>query len=559
MQSSTIRMMNEIPQQIKEKIDIVEFIKQYVEVQNAGRNFKARCPFHSEKTPSFMISPDRQTWRCFGGCNEGGDIFQFLMKYENIEFYEALKILADKAGIELKKNNSTSAEYKQFGVLYDINASAARYFQQHLSGISRDYLMGRGLQQQTIDEFEIGFAPNTTRDALLRYLIDAGFNAPDIERSGLVFRTDKGTYWDRFRDRIMFPIHNSFGKIVGFTGRILPSADPGNVGKYVNSPETPIFNKSRLLYGLHKAKKDIRDQKYAILVEGQMDVIMSYQDGVRNVVASSGTALTIEQLATLRRLTDSIVLNFDSDEAGLLAAERSIDLANAQDFSVRVLVLKEKDPADVVKSHPGEFAKLVAQAKSAIDFYSFRYLENPDSIKRNVRIVLAKAKKIYSSIERSQWIKKIVEKTGISENDLLEEMNALPKESQATSLYRQQQPIKKISTERWSKYQWLAQKIVDLGGGVPAELVKNNSEELVLKVSLEHSTLNEADKKKELVSAMRMLKSDLLKQKMHRLQSTIQQTEKMDKPEALGQLLKEFDIASKEFHNTHHGSKKDSQ
>lgn len=276
-------------EEIKNKIDIVQVIGSYIEVKPAGRNFKARCPFHGEKTPSFMISADRQTWHCFGSCNEGGDVFSFLMKYENIEFYEALKILAEKAGVELKK--LSPEDQKQFGILYDINEAAKDFYKQELQKNQKvlEYIKSRGLTEETIKEFELGFAPQAWDHATI-YLTGKGFNAQDIERAGIDFRNDRGSYIDRFRGRIMFPIWNHTGKVVGFTGRIMPEYDTGETGKYINSPETPIFNKSRVLYGFNKAKSHIREMQFALLVEGQMDLLMCVQDGLKNVVAASGTA-----------------------------------------------------------------------------------------------------------------------------------------------------------------------------------------------------------------------------------------------------------------------------
>ena len=329
--------MNTPIQGIKDRLDIVDFIRSYVTLLPAGKNFKAPCPFHKEKTPSFIVSPERQTWHCFGACSEGGDVFKFLMKYENLEFYEALKVLAEKAGVELKQ--ISPAEQRQFGILYDINNAAKDFFRKELwkSRESLDYFKKRGLQKETVEEFELGLAPDKF-DALTVYLTKADYNVVDIERAGLNFKNDRGSYIDRFRGRLMFPIHNHFGKVVGFSGRIFPQLETEkmDVGKYVNSPETTIFNKSRILYGFHKTKNHIKEQQSAVLVEGQMDFLMLYQDGIKNAVATSGTALTIDHLRVLRRFADQLVLSFDSDEAGIKAAERSIDLAHSFDFNTKI-------------------------------------------------------------------------------------------------------------------------------------------------------------------------------------------------------------------------------
>lgn len=424
-------------QEIKDKIDIVEFIRPYVNLHPSGKNFKACCPFHKEKTPSFIVSPERQTWHCFGACAEGGDIFKFVMKHDNLEFYEALKFLAEKAGIELKK--FSPADQRQFGILYDINDSAKKFFQNQLN-LSKDlptgqteaidYLTSRGLKKETIEEFEVGFAPQGF-DNLTVYLINAGYDVRDIERAGLNFKSERGGYIDRFRGRIMFPIYNHFGKTIGFSGRILPQYDTGESGKYINSPETPIFNKSKILYGFYKSKNFIKGKKEAVLVEGQMDFLMSWQDEMKNVAATSGTALTPDHLIVLKRFTDKIIFCFDNDKAGIKAAERSIDLAQSRDFNVKLLILEDyKDPADAVKHKPGIMNKLAEKAKFAMEFYFDRYLFKNLKIdlsefKNNIRVVLGKIKILASAIERQHWLRELALKTRVKEEALAEEMEQL--------------------------------------------------------------------------------------------------------------------------------------
>jgi len=415
--------------EIKDRLDLVEFIKGYLEVKSAGKNYKALCPFHQEKTPSFMISPDRQIWHCFG-CGEGGDIFKFLMRYENLEFYEALRVLAEKAGVELK--TMSPEDQRQFGVLYDLNGSAADFFEEKLKGSAnaKDYLKKRGLKGETAKEFAVGYAPDGV-DELTVALINKGFAIEDIVRAGLTIKTEKGRYLDRFRGRIMFPIHNHFGKVVGFSGRVLPEFEKENVGKYINSPDTPIFNKSRLLYGFWQSKKDIRDEDKALLVEGQMDFLMVWQDGVRNVFATSGTALTSDHLRTLRRITGNIVMGFDEDSAGRAAAERSIDLASANDFSVYILPLgKYEDPADAVTKEPGFVKKAMEGAKSGMEYYFDRYLTKEvlgdiSDKKKSVRLLLTKIHAVWSPVERSHWISELSVKSGVKEKDLIEELERL--------------------------------------------------------------------------------------------------------------------------------------
>ncbi len=427
---------------IKEKLDIVDVIKPYVHLAPAGKNLKGLCPFHKEKTGSFMVSPDRQIWHCFG-CGLGGDMFGFVMRYENVDFIEALKMLADKAGVDMKI--SGNRDERQYNVLYEVNRTAKNYFVAALaapaSTLVREYLASRGLTAKTIEEFEIGFAP-PANDSLLRFLTKKGFTVTDVEKAGVAFKTDRGTYWDRFRNRVMFPLHNSSGKVIGFTGRVLPGHENENMGKYVNSPETPIFSKSKLLFGFWKTKAAIRESNTAVLVEGQMDFLMSYQDGITNAVATSGTALTEEHLRVLRRLCENLVLAFDNDGAGRAAAERTIDAAAAFDFNVKVLPLADpsassgqaapKDPADIVKSEPGKMAQLIAQAMPAMEYY-FQYhgivkdqplLEK----KKAIRAVLTKIKTISSPVEQSHWLGQLADRSGMSEQVLAAEMRQLKTE-----------------------------------------------------------------------------------------------------------------------------------
>lgn len=422
-------MENSPTQLIKEKLDLVQTIKGYIELTPAGRNFKGLCPFHGEKTPSFMVSPDRGSWHCFG-CGLGGDIFTFVMKYDNLEFGEALKVLAEKAGVELRR--VSPQEYKQFGLLYDINAAAKEFFRAELekTDVARKYLSERKLAPETVSEFEVGWAPNA-KDLLAVHLIKIGFAPADIERAGLIGKNDRGMVYDRFRGRIMFPIHNHIGKVVGFTGRILPQLDTGDMGKYINSPETPIFQKSKLLYGFWKSKNPIRDAGSAFLVEGQMDFLMTWQSGMKNVIATSGTALTAEHLRTLRRATDRLVLSFDSDEAGLNALERAIDLAEAEDFGVKIARLGEyKDPADAVVADPAFLPKAVAEAVPAPQFYFDRYLPAKSDLKdrdylAKLRLVLGKLRHMASPVERDLWMKELAMRAGVSADTLQSEMAAM--------------------------------------------------------------------------------------------------------------------------------------
>jgi DNA primase len=464
---------------IKSKLDIVEFIRGYVVLTPAGKNFKGLCPFHKEKSPSFMVSPDRQSWHCFG-CGIGGSVFDFTMKYENVEFGEALRILAEKAGVELRRENP--AEYRYSGLLFDLNEQAKNYFRKALgtaaagalgaagtnapanapmAKVARDYLAKRGLTQATIDEFEIGWAPNEP-EGLAMSLLNSGAAPQDLIQAGLCIKTERGLMLDRFRGRIMFPIHNHTGKVVGFTGRILPEFDkPGPKtaanpdgfvpAKYVNSPETPIFQKSHLLYGFWRSRDAIREARAAFLVEGQMDFLMTYQSGVRNVIASSGTALTADHLRTVHRLADELIVSFDNDTAGSDAAERGIELAEAQDFSVKVATITAlgaaatdaagqpfKDMADAALADPANVRKVYENAVPAPEFYFAKYLPNDPAIGavnatalatreglNRLRAVLAKLRNIASPVARDYWLKELARRTGLKDKTLEEEAEKL--------------------------------------------------------------------------------------------------------------------------------------
>jgi DNA primase len=415
-------------EEIKEKLDLVELIKGYIELKPAGRNYKGLCPFHNEKTPSFIVSPERQIWRCFG-CGEGGDIFRFLMRYENLEFYEALRVLAEKAGIDVRRG--ASADQRQFNTLYEINNAAKDIYKEKLTSSGRvvDYLKSRGLVGKTVAEFEVGFAPPGF-DVLTVELLNRGYRIEDIVRAGLAIKTEKGRYLDRFRDRVMFPIHNHFGKVVGFSGRVLPGGD-AEMAKYINSPETPIFNKSRVLYGFWRSKRPIHKEQRVLLVEGQMDFLMLWQKGIENVIATSGTSLTQDHLRSLGRATSNLALAFDSDEPGLIAAERVIDMAGAKDFNVLVLNLgKYKDPAEAAEKDVEFLRNAILTAKPAMEYYFDYYLtgsviKTASGKKDATRRVLEKIANLSSGIERVHWLRELSYKVGVPEAELLEEMEVL--------------------------------------------------------------------------------------------------------------------------------------
>ncbi|KKU94254.1 MAG: primase protein [Candidatus Jorgensenbacteria bacterium GW2011_GWA1_48_13] len=413
---------------IKERLDLVEFLRSYLKITPAGKNFRALCPFHAEKTPSFIVSPERKMWHCFG-CGLGGDIIGFLMRYENLEFPEALRFLAERAGIPMRSLDPL--QEKQFGVLYSLQGAAKDFYREHLAKNekARGYLKERGLNDKTIEEFELGLAPGG--DSLTLHLIKKGFDVSDIVRAGLAHKSTSGMLRDRFEGRIIFPIVNHVGKIVAFTGRLLDESVNQDRPKYLNSPETPIFNKSKILFGLNKSKNEIAKVRSVFLVEGQMDFLLAWQAGTQNVAAVSGTGLTNFHLERLRRLADTVLLSFDNDEAGLKALERSLDVFNNYDFHIKVIDLGiYKDPGDACKAEPDFLVKALENSKPAFVYIFSRYFkEAPRDVaskKRLVREMLLKIRKIRSQVEQASWIKELSVHSGISETALESELQNLP-------------------------------------------------------------------------------------------------------------------------------------
>ncbi len=366
-------------EEIKSKLNIVDVLSNYIQLQKAGTNYKACCPFHNEKTPSFFVSPQRQIWHCFG-CLKTGDIFTFVMNIENVDFITALKILADKAGVKLPRfDNQVSSQNK---TIYNIFSDVIELYKTNLNKNSnvKDYLIKRGLTEEIINEFKIGFSNDNWNEAL-NYLIDKGYTSKDLFETGLFIQnTSKpsgNNLYDRFRSRIMFPIFNNSNEPVAFTGRIFEGSSPlktikniDETGKYVNSPQTKVYEKGKILYGLNVTKKYIAQQNEAVIVEGTMDFLSAYLDSIKNIVASLGTALTIDQLTLLKRICDKIILAYDNDEAGKMATERNIKLALSLGFQIKILNITEaKDISDFVNILPNKLPEKIDQSLPVMDFY----------------------------------------------------------------------------------------------------------------------------------------------------------------------------------------------
>ena len=421
-------------EEIKSKLDIVDVISEYLQVKRAGANFRALCPFHSEKTPSFFISPDRQIWHCFG-CGEGGDIFGFVMKMEGMEFPEALRVLAQKAGVKLAYRDPALASQKT--KLLDICKVAADFYHQVLldspvAKLAREYLKKRQLADDTVDLFKLGYAPDAW-EILNKFLLQKGFKEDDIFLVGLTIKKEKGVgFYDRFRNRLMFPISDVHGNIIGFGGRWL-GADKAEAAKYINSPQTLIYNKSAVLYGIDRAKDEIRKKKRVIIVEGYMDMLASYEAGVQNVVASSGTALTASQVKLIRRYTNNIAFAFDTDIAGEDASKRGIDVALAQDLEVKIITLPfGKDPDELIRKDKKAWSEAIAKAQSIMEYYFASALKKADlnkveHKKKVASTLLSVIAKLGDSVEQAHYVQKLADILKVKEDLLWDKLKQVKK------------------------------------------------------------------------------------------------------------------------------------
>lgn len=432
-------MLNSPIEEIKNRLDIVEVIGSYIKLQKTGANYRAICPFHSEKKPSFFASPTRQIWHCFGGCSEGGDIFKFIMKIEGVEFGDALRILAQKAGVELKPQSPELTTARQR--LYEICEIATRFFEKQLEGSAagreaKQYLLGRGISEESIKKWRLGYSPESWQ-GLSDFLVSKGYKREEIERAGLAVKNEQGNFYDRFRGRIMFPIFDLNSQVVGFSGRVFKSEDPA---KYINTPGTLLYDKSRILYGLDKAKVEIRKQNSCILVEGNTDVIMSQQAGNENTVAISGTALTAYHLKILKRYSENLLIAFDMDIAGEGATKRGTDLAQTLGFNIKVVRLPEgKDPAEIISKNLKEWQEALSQTKSILDFYFEIAFVHHDSQtaqgkKEIAKILFPAIKRIPNQIEKSFWIQKLAKDLQVREEEVREELKKVKSEAEIYGL-----------------------------------------------------------------------------------------------------------------------------
>lgn len=423
----------EIIQKIKEENDIVDIVSEVVTLKKTGKNYLGRCPFHNEKTPSFTVSSEKQIYKCFG-CGEAGNVISFVMKTRNMAFPEAVKLLGEKVGIVVDDADSpgkSSAANEKFKRMYDINIQAARYFYTNLKRFKApyEYLKGRGITDETIKKFGIGFSLDNWQ-GIRSYLKQRGFSEEEILELGLTTKNEKGNIYDRFRNRIIFPVFNVSGRVIGFGGRVLDDSKP----KYLNSPETPIFHKGTNLYGLNLAIKN-NQARTVIMVEGYMDVISLSQQGVTNVVATLGTALTEGQCKLLKRYIDTVIVSFDSDVAGQNATIRGLEILQKSGFDLKILQIPSgKDPDEFIRSFGREkFLNLVDGALPIIDFKLRMAEKGIDFSKQEMVIKYLKrvvnVLKDLDPLEKAVYIKQVSEKSGIGEEAIMESLDKNPNKS----------------------------------------------------------------------------------------------------------------------------------
>jgi DNA primase len=587
-------------QEIKERLDIVEVISSYLKLQKTGANYRAVCPFHSEKKPSFFVSPTRQLWRCFG-CGKAGDVFTFVQEIEGIEFGDALRILAKKAGVELKKQDPQIETQRKR--IYDICELAAKFFEKQLYAgqegqKAKKYLLQRGIKEESLTKWRIGFAPKSW-EGLLSFLKQRGFSIGEIKRAGLILESEKGKVYDRFRGRIIFPIFDLNSQPIGFGGRVF-GEDKKTVAKYLNIPNTALYNKSNVLYGLNRAKVPIRKENECILVEGYTDVIMSHQIGIENVVATSGTALTPNQLKILKRYSDKLTTAFDMDIAGDTATKRGIELAQKQGFNIKVATMpQDKDPADVIAENSEQWKELTKGAKSILQFYFDSVFsrfdkKSPEGKKDIAKILLPLLSRIPNKIEQSHWIKDLAKELETREENIEEEMRKLGSSPGPAKEQAEEENLSRKDQKKTRK-EIIEEKIVSLILNHPEELKLLNKEFLAhfssqmrgiiqelkkkpasfqkdfddfnfsqeIKDFLGHlalegeeilsssqnepldETKEEIDCDQEISSCLKELKTVAIKEKMAELSWEIKKAEQSGDSQVVEKVLKEFDKLSK--------------
>ena len=436
-------MENQVDE-IKKKIDIIEFIGSFITLKKVGRNFKANCPFHQEKTPSFIVSPERQIWHCFGSCGDGGDIIKFLMKWENITFIEALKELAQKAGVSLKNINYEDRIWKKKERFLTMNSQATEFFEYILNKTKfgkkgLEYLTGRDIKAPIIKKFQLGYSPSSW-DSLRLFLKKKNYSDEEMSENGLLVKNSRNQYYDRFRGRLMFPLKDARGNIVGFSGRILETES--KEAKYINTPETPIYHKRETLFGIDLAREAIKTEKNVFIVEGEFDMITPYIHGFSNFVAIKGAAITTEQLMLLKRYTDKITLDLDTDEAGEEAMKRGIVEAEKMDFNIQVVKIDfAKDPDEAVRKDLNAFKKAIEKPIPVYDFIINsavkKYPEDTPFNKKKIGDeVIPYIERIVNPIVKSHYVKKLARLLNVEEEGVTNLISKIKRKIEQKASYK---------------------------------------------------------------------------------------------------------------------------
>ncbi len=455
--------MNNNVEEIKARLNIVDVIGEYVRLTKGGANWKGLCPFHSEKSPSFMVNEEKQIFHCFG-CTKGGDVFTFVQEIESMEFREVLKLLAEKAGVQLEEYKGGTAQVDNKKRILEALELATKFFETQLwKGIGKEkaltYLGERGINDESIRNFRLGYAP-AGWDNVLKFLLSRGFLLDEISKTGLLVEKSSDSiqniskYYDRFRDRIMFPVQDAMGVVVGYSARVAPGQDESQA-KYINTPETLVYHKSKALYGISHAKQGIKQRNFTLLVEGQMDVIASHQAGFTNTVAVSGTALTSEHVTILKRYSDNVSMLFDMDSAGQQAAAKSADLCFGQDVKVKIVTLSQgKDAAEVAAKDPQLLLSAVANSVEAVESFFTSAMKEFDQKtaegKRSIaNSVLSHVANMTNQIEKNYWIKKLAHQLDVEEKIISDVLKSLTPSSFVSA--SQSKDLEKESTQFQSR------------------------------------------------------------------------------------------------------------
>lgn len=573
--------------EIKNRLDIVDVIQGYIRLKKAGKDYKALCPFHKERNPSFFVSPSKQIWHCFS-CSFGGDIFTFVMKIEGVEFADALRVLAKKAGVVLKKQDPKIRS--QRNILYEICEEATNFFEEKLRENKKvhQYLKNRGIEGRTAKSFRIGFALNSW-DGLYKHLTELGYKRDDIAKAGLLVKKEgSNKYYDRFRNRIMFPLFDLNSQIIGFSGRVFsaqggPASGGGDAAKYVNTPETLIYNKSIIIYGLDKAKVEIRKAEQCVLVEGQFDVIMAHQAGSKNAVAISGTAFTSDHARILKRYTENLVFSFDADKGGQEATKRAINLAQQLDFNIKVALLPGppaggKDPADIIKESPKKWETILKKSKPIMEFYfETCFAKYPKTLtvenKREIaKELLFPIKNIANTVEQAHWLQVLASKLKVEEKALAEALRRVKAREAGEEIYSSPAPSQKSRNENLEEY--LLSLVLKYSKHFN-HLAKNFKENLFttsllrklfhdlkaknklskeqdylknyLIFKAEHCNLEEADVLEEIDCCIKEIKASKLKQEMSQISLDIKEKEQKKDKKELEKLTKKFSKLAEEL------------